>query len=215
MAYLLGKSSMENVNKYSSEIIERIASFFEMSLSQDAVPIDLLMGRLACSEVFESLERGEIADLLADTAGDLFKRVFHAAELPNQYVSDSIYYWIGESYARIFLSVGASLFRISLLLPIREMKDLFLPYHEMDPERIIELYLKREHERSVLECLKKKRGISYIKIVQQTGISKTTLFRMKNNESLNRIGLEEANKLSHVLDCPTRSFLSRVLILDK
>ncbi len=202
---------MENVKKYSNEIIERIAFFFEMCLSQDAIPVDLLEEKLAWSDVFDSLERDDPIDLLRGTVGDLYKKVFNAIELPNQYVSDSRYYWIGESYARLFLKEGASFSRISLLLPIREMKDLFLPYHEMDFEQIASLYETRERERSVLECLKKKRGISYVTIAQRTKISKTNLFRMKNNDALNRIKLEEANRLSLVLDCPIRCLLRHAL----
>ncbi|GEM_PF-5555167 len=65
---------MTNIHKYSNETIERIASFFEMSLSQDAVPIDLFEERLAYSEASESLERGDTNDLLSDTVGDLYKK---------------------------------------------------------------------------------------------------------------------------------------------
>ena len=66
---------MTNIHKYSNETIERIASFFEMSLSQDAVPIDLFEERLAYSEASESLERGDTNDLLSDTVGDLDKSI--------------------------------------------------------------------------------------------------------------------------------------------
>lgn len=198
---------MENVRKCSSEIIERIASFFEMCLSMETIPIDLMEEKLSWSETFSSLEKGDPYDLLHGTVGDLYKRMFQTSDLPNQYVLDSRYYWIGETYARIFLKKGASFSRISLLLPISEMKDLFLPYHEMDFEQMLNLYVKREKEWSVLERLKKKRAISYVSIVRKTGISKTNLFRMKNNEVLNRIGLEEANKLSLVLNFPVRGFL--------
>ncbi len=198
---------MEDVERYSSEIIERIGLFFEMCLSLGAVPTDLLEQRLAWSETFEALERGDPRDLLNGTVGDLYRRVFRSVDIPNQYLRDSRCYWIGESYARIFLTRRVSFSRSMLLMPVSEMKDLFLPYHEMDPERIVELYDKREKQSSVLECLKRKRRVTYVEIVKRTGISKPTLFRMKDNAVLDRIGLKEASRLSFVLSCPVRCFL--------
>ena len=199
---------MENIEKYSDEIIERVSSFFQMCLSLDAVPIDLLEEKIAWSEPFMELERGNVNPFLSGTVGDLYKDVFHSSELPNQYVSSSCDYWIGDSYARIFLECKVSFFRISLLLPIKEMADLFLPYHEMDPEQIVDLYKRREKECSVLERLKSKSGLSFAKIIKKTGISKSNIFRLKNNEALNRISLNDANKLSLIFSCPTRTFLN-------
>lgn len=205
---------MENVKRYSNEIRERVASLFEMSLSLDAVPPDLLEEKLSWSEPFEELERGDSSSFLFGMVGDLFKKVFHTSDLPNQYLQDSRYYWIGESYARIFLETGASFSRVILLLPIREMKDLFYPYHEMDPFRIVELYEEREKTHSVLEALKKKKGISYVEITKKTGISKASLFRMKDNDVLNRIGLLEAHRLAFALGCPERAFLKQTYLFE-
>ncbi len=203
---------MENVKLLTSEIKERLASFFEMCLSQEAIPIDLLEEKLAWAEPFQLLERGDATSLLTGTVSDLFHRVFQTRETPNQYLTDSRFYWAGQIYATIFLEEGASLYRISLLLPLREMKDLFLPYHEMDDTQIVQLYRKREKEKSVLEVLKKKSGLSYVEMVKKTEIPKTNLFRLKDNKNLQRIGLDEANQLSQILHCPITVFLSQVLL---
>lgn len=203
---------MENVKLLTSEIKERLASFFEMCLSQEAIPIDLLEEKLAWAEPFQLLERGDATSLLTGTVSDLFHRVFQTHETPNQYLTDSRFYWAGQIYATIFLEEGASLYHISLLLPLREMKDLFLPYHEMDNAQIVQLYRKREKEKSVLEILKKKSGLSYVEIVKKTEIPKTTLFRLKDNKYLQRIGLDEANRLSQIFHCPITVFLSQVLL---
>lgn len=201
---------MEEIEKRASEIKERISSFFELSLSFDTIPLALMEEKLCWSAPFRELERGRPELLLKGECEDLFKEVFDTPDIPNHYTSNSIDAWIGEAYASIFLSRHVSFSRILLLLPLREMKDLFYPYHEMDSSQILNLYSEREKSVSILEALKKRNHLTYQKIAEETGIPLPSLFRYRNNESLDKISLSVAKKLSLALSCPMECFLPRL-----
>lgn len=194
-----------------TRIIQIIASFFEASLSHEAVPVALLERQLKWGAAFRGLERGDASFFEGISADEFLQKAYGFAEPLDYRGGDSCAYWIGESYASLFFERSLSFSVLLALLPVSEMRRLFYPYHEMSFSSLREELDRRLAETSLLEVAKKKSGLTYVQIAKDTGIPVPTLARYQKNNELWRISLVRAKRLSLVLHQPLEYFLPECL----
>ena len=193
------------------QLIESIALFFESSLAHEALPIALLERQLKWGIAFRNLERGDASFFEGASTEELLQKAYGFSKPLDFRGSDSVAYWIGESYASLFFRRNLSFSVIAAVLPIAEMKRLYYPYHEMGFSSLLEEFERRLSKTSLLETAKKKAGLTYVQIAKCAGIPIPTLARYVKNEELWRISLARAKALSVALDQPMEYFLPSCL----
>lgn len=113
----------------------------------------------------------------------------------------SEYYWAGQSYIQIMLNSNVPLKRALMLLPLKDMIDLYPVYHEMNPVKIRLKYKEIEDNVSILKVIRNINGYSIRKLSFLTGIKEITLATYdKSNEKLFNASSNNINKLLNVFN---------------
>ena len=145
---------------------------------------------------------------LLDVFDDSLEFCLASNELENV-VND--YYWVGKCYFYIQSETHKSFSYIFLKLPFEELYELFYPYHESDISHILDMFLEKEKEHTIIELLCKRRKISSQYLSKETGIPVSTLrkYRQKD-EYLFKASFINIYLLTQFFSVPETLFLETV-----
>ena len=88
---------------------------------------------------------------------------------------------------------------------------MYNPYHEIDPGNVLDIFLEKEKEITILEALVKRRKISLTLLSKEVDIAITTLRKYKNNdEYLYKASFVNIYKLASYFNVPETLFLKEV-----
>ena len=117
-------------------------------------------------------------------------------------------YWCGYSYFEIQQRIKKSFAFIFLKLPFNKLMDLYPIYHEMDISSLLDYFLKKDNETTILRLLCLRKGCSIPELSLKTGISKATLAKYNaSDESLRKASFATVNKIVTFFEAPYSLFL--------
>lgn len=124
---------------------------------------------------------------------------------------DSISFWLGEAYIRLFYHFNKSFEYIFSYLPIEEMIGVYPVYHEMDFSQLFEFFELKTKKKSILSVLLKKRGYSKGELSVLTGISVNTIkYYCKDEKNMYDASFENVTDISHVLSVDPNIFKKKI-----
>lgn len=137
---------------------------------------EVIEDRISFSDMFRRLENSDSSFLTERTMHEeialIYSRNIDIDLFDNK---NSIFYWIGEAYIRLFFKFHKSIFYIFLYFPLEDMIDAYRVYHEMDWNELYSFFLEKIESKTLLTKLIKKRGLSVNKVSSLTGISANTI----------------------------------------
>ena len=121
------------------------------------------------------------------------------------------YYWVGKCYFYINDKTHKAFSYIFLKLPFKKLLDMYNPYHETDLGNVLDIFLEKEKEITILEALVKRRKISLTLLSKEVDIAISTLRKYKNNdEYLYKASFVNIYKLASYFNVPETLFLKEV-----
>lgn len=154
------------------------------------------------SSFFDCFEKNELSKFMDASFETIAASVFNKETIfdLNSPLS-SEYYWAGLAIMDVVMNYHIPLKRFLLLFPLSDVVGSFNVFHEMHPIQFCEHYLAHEKRTSLLDILKKERGIKLSKVSDLTGISISSLRAFeKNNDALFATSFTNLSNLSKLFD---------------
>lgn len=138
---------MKNIDKNGLLLCELQAKAFELSSSALSMSSEIFIRRFMNSQIAKGLDSGDILDTNIQPC-DILERVEEQYGPSNygkiKYTTDELY-WIGYIYRYFSYTYEKSSLQVYKIIKPKELRQLFLPYHTMDPSQAIERILEAHH----------------------------------------------------------------------
>lgn len=133
---------------------------------------------------------------------------------PKYSVERSEEYWTGWALAYYQWETSLSFEEIANCIPIRYVKALYSPYHEMDIRHFVdkmnELYLAAKPDTN-LKRKRKQAGFSQKELAELSGVPMRTIQQYEQRQkNINKAQVEYLLKLSKTLCCEVESLIEKV-----
>ena len=173
---------------------------------------DLFTRSIEGHPFINDIEKGDFQQAYERPLLDVFKDCFGLQLSTNEQenvIND--YYWVGKCYFYIQSETHKSFSYIFLKLPFEELHNMFYPYHETDISHILDIFLEKEKEHTIIELLCKRRKISVTYLSKETGIAVSTLrkYRQKD-EYLYKASFNNIYRLVQFFSVPETLFLETI-----
>ena len=177
-----------------ANLLERVLSYGIKTL----VTEDHLEKMIGRCEFFQTIEKSGEGYAPITNDETLIKILFPSNKIDLKDVPIyTMSLWASESYIRIQNYTKLSFEAIFLYMPLEYMYSLFPVYHEMDFSHIINLFLEKEKEKSVLEILCEKFGYKTKDVAKLTHIPYDTINSLKlRRRCFRKTNVEIAYKLA-------------------
>ena len=166
---------------------------------------------IADSKMIKEFERSNITTIAFSSAEKLYSDIFpdsvNTGFKLNIY---DVYGWAGLSYIHLFIEMQITFETLFIVLPIKEMINLYPLYHEMSFSQLLN-HAKELIPYSYLDNIMKKRELSTNELSQKTGIPFSTINQLRYGKR--DIGKLESNKLltlSKFLNVKPESLLNSI-----
>ncbi|MBE6551915.1 MAG: helix-turn-helix transcriptional regulator [Ruminococcaceae bacterium] len=122
-------------------------------------------------------------------------------------------YWTGWALAYYQWETALSFSEITQYIPIKDIADLYSPYHEMDirqfTDKMNELYGRAKTETN-LRILRKKAGLTQKELAEMSGVPLRTVQQYEQRrKDINKARAEYVVALSKVLYCDAEDLLEK------
>jgi len=122
-------------------------------------------------------------------------------------------YWTGWALAYYQWETALSFSEITQYIPIKDIADLYSPYHEMDirqfTDKMNELYGRAKTETN-LRILRKKAGLTQKELAELSGVPLRTVQQYEQRrKDINKARAEYVVALSKVLYCDAEDLLEK------
>ena len=168
--------------------------------------------QLAKSDFVSKVERGRYDEYFHKPLLDIFYDI--TGRRVDKDGSFGVYddaYWCGYSYYEIHLRTKKPFAYILLKLPLTLMADMYSIYHEMDFSSLLEYFIKRSKEETILRLLCKEHKKSLPDLSYATGISLTTLSKYNaSDEALYKASFQNIKRIQEFFDAPANLFVERI-----
>ena len=194
----------------------RMLDFAVYDLAYDiAVFFDLFIK----SKVASRFESGDFT-LLAGMSGiELAYVVLEQSNIecerikPNYTVGRSVDYWIGWALAYYQWATAMSFAEIVKHVPIKDIRALYWPYHEMDIRQFVDkvnaMYKAAKPETN-LKLLRQKAGLSQRELAELAGVPLRTIQQYEQRQkSINKAMAERLIMLAKVLCCEVEDLIEK------
>ncbi len=151
----------------------------------------------------------ELAYMVLETTG--MKNNF----IKPQYSADrSEEYWTGWALAYYQWYTSLSFAEIIKDIPVKDIKDLYDPYHEMDIrqfcDRMNEMYKAAKPETN-LKILRRESGLSQSQLAAESGISVRTIQNYEQRvKDINKAQADNLMMIAYVLNCSIEDLMERI-----
>lgn len=177
-----------------SNLLERVLSYGVKTLITE----DFLEKTISKSSFFQAVEKS--GNGFAPITNDefLIKSLFPDSKTRMKDVPVyTMCLWAAESYVRIQHHTKLSFEAIFLYMPLEKMYQYFPVYHEMDFLQIINLFMEKHNEQSVLEILSERFGYKTSDISHLAQIPYNTVQSLKlRRRSFKKSNVEIVYKLA-------------------
>lgn len=148
---------------------------------------------IADSKMIKEFERSNITTIAFSSVEKLYSDIFpdsvNTGFKLNVY---DVYGWVGLSYIHLFIEMQITFETLFIVLPIKEMINLYPLYHEMSFSQLLN-HAKELIPYSYLDNIMKKQELSTNELSQKTGIPFSTINQLRYGKR--DIGKLESNKL--------------------
>lgn len=157
---------------------------------------------LCKSEFVKQIEKDEYDPSLDEEIHKTFSKIIgYEVKEDSSYGIYNDAYWAGKNYFDIFLKTRKSFEYIFLKLPMEEMMNLYVIFHEMDFSSLEMLFRSRVEELPILKALTKKYGCTLTYVSKATSIPLSTLKKYsQSDESLYKAEFQTISKLVKFFD---------------
>lgn len=179
--------SDDYISKYSDTLSYLIARSYKEGYS-----LDYIEKVISHSLMINELEKSNITIIAFSSMEKIYSEIFTMNDNNFKLNIYDEFGWVGNIYMHLFLSLKITFESLFLIVPIKEMLDLYNLYHEMSYSQILE-YVKEKNKYSTLDIVMKRRDISNSKLSAITGMSISTIRALRYNKR--DISKLEAHKL--------------------
>ncbi len=194
----------------SADVKEKFAILLS-KLHQAKLLTEYINDVVVKSSFFDCFENNDFEDFMTMSYETIAKEVFNK-ETVFDYSLDYIneFYWAGLVYMDLVFNYSVPLKRAMLVYPLKEMVDLYYPYHEAHFSKACKYYLDIEKERSVLDILVKEKGIQLTKLAFITQINEKSLrLFLTSNAALFATSMSSLIKLASFFEVDISIFKSK------
>ncbi len=166
---------MKKINKDGVLLCELQASAFENSIDRMDSSSEIFIRRFMRSEIARRLDDGSIleSNLQANDILALVDEEYGVTDYGTvKYTHDEMY-WIGYIYRYFAFSYELTSSQVYKIVKPKELRDLFLPYHTLDPSQAIERILEAKGMFTD-ETLELKRQYEIFRRIRTGKISEST-----------------------------------------
>ena len=174
------------------------------------------------SGVAERFEEGDYTVIAGMSGVELAYKVLeecgaaHERVRPNYTADRSEEYWTGWALAHYQWETGMGFEEILQAVPLRDIKALYSPYHEMDVRQFVdkmnELYRAAQPETN-LKLLRQRAALSQRQLAELSGVPVRTIQQYEQRQkNINKAQAEYLVMLSDVLCCQVRDLMEKTTI---
>ena len=117
-------------------------------------------------------------------------------------------YWSGQNYFELHLTTKKSFAYIFLKLPLEQMMNIYTIFHEMDFSSLLDYFVKKCEEKTILKILCENSNKSLNDISLATGISINTLKKYSvSDDYLYNASFQNISKIITFFDVSSFLFL--------
>ncbi|MCF2553985.1 antitoxin [Faecalicatena contorta] len=135
---------MRKIDKDGLLLCELQAGTFEISIDMTLTSSEIFIRRFMNSRIAKSLDSSAIlqTNLQSKDILDRVEEQYGTSEYGTlKYTPDEMY-WIGYLYRYFSYTYDLSSVQVYKIVKPKELRDLFLPYHTMDPSQAVERILE-------------------------------------------------------------------------
>lgn len=140
---------MKKIDKSGLLLCELQAKTFELSAIALSMSSEIFIRRFMNSQIAKTLDNGNILETNIQ-ARDLLDRVEEQYGPSNygkiKFSSDELY-WIGYIYRYFSYTYDKSSLQVYKIVKPKELRQLYLPYHTIDPSQAIERILEAHNQK--------------------------------------------------------------------
>ena len=187
------------------DLHQDLTSFFDLFISSGVAQlfeqgdIHMLVGKSGVELAYEVLDRSGLA----------YERV-----TPRYSMDRNEEYWTGWALAYYQWYTSLSFAEIVKYIPVKDIKDLYDPYHEMDIrqfcDRMNKMYKAAKPETN-LKILSKESGLSQSQLAAESGISVRTIQNYEQRvKDINKAQADNLMMIAYVLNCSMEDLMERI-----
>ncbi|KHM51068.1 hypothetical protein SAMN02745671_01361 [Anaerovibrio lipolyticus DSM 3074] len=140
---------MKKIDKSGLILCELQAKTFELSAESLSMSSEIFIRRFMNSQISKVLDSGDILETNIQ-ANDLLERVEEQYGPSNygktKFSADELY-WIGYIYRYFSYTYEKSSLQVYKIVKPKELRQLYLPYHTIDPAQAIERILEAHNQK--------------------------------------------------------------------
>lgn len=191
-------------------VLARMIDFAVYELQHDiAVFFDLFI----CSGVAALFEQGDVNTLVGKSGVELAYEVIERSGLtvervkPRYAMDRSEEYWTGWALAWYQWETGMPFAMIVHYVPIKEIRQMYHPYHEMDIRQFadhMDELIRAAKPETNLKLSRQQNGLSQRQLAELSGVPLRTIQQYEQRQkNINRAQMEHLAMMAQVLKCNT------------
>ena len=139
----------------------KVAAMFELAVDVLGHPMNEFAALFASSSIGHGFESGDPIVVFGKSANELVGLLLGEEPLDQELNEEgSPEYWVGYVLSLAQWRLNRPYKELMEAIPCDELLFSYFPYHEMDPERVVELFRKRMNLKCPLAFYREKRGWS-------------------------------------------------------
>ena len=185
-------------------------------------PLETAWQWFLTSELSTRFEQGDCSVLVGMSGAELARAVLEQAgepapaQNPSYAYDRSPEYWTGWALAYYQWLTTLRFVEIERAVPITEVRQLYMPYHEMDvrqfSDKMNELY-RAAHPETNLKALRALADLSQSELSQQADVPVRTIQQYEQRQKeINKAQAETLLRLARVLNCDVEDLMEKVPI---
>lgn len=213
MIFAYDKTYLENARIVLAKMLDFAVYDLHYELEQ-------YYGLFLSSEISERFGEGDFTLLAGRSGIELTYEVLDSLGMkrqkvtPRYSVTRSEEYWTGWALAYYQWKSCLRFSEIERYIPITEIREMYIPYHEMDirqfTDRMDELYLESKKGTN-LKILRKYAGMSQKELAEMSGVPLRTIQQYEQRQkNINRAKVEYLIRLSQSLSCEITDLIEKV-----
>jgi hypothetical protein len=138
---------MKKIDKDGLLLCELQANAFEMSIKTAGTSSEIFVRRFMNSQIAKIMDMGAVlqTNIQPQDILDRIEEQYGASEYGSVKYTRNEMYWIGYLYRYFVYTYGMSSVQAYKIVKPKELRELFLPYHTMDPAQAIERILEAKN----------------------------------------------------------------------
>lgn len=157
------------------------------------------------------IEENKYNDYFNNSVDDIFFNITGLHSFIDSYGIFNDAYWSGKMYFDLFLNLKKSFSYLFLKLPLIKMLDLYNVYHEMDFSSLVDFFMEKGKEKTILKLLCINKHSTLTIVSSNTKIPLNTLKKYSlSDDILYKGSFQNIMKIKKYFDVPTSLFLETI-----